>query len=68
MNKIIDIINELRAYDTEREWFEFKVNWFEPVQLGEYISALSNSAAYVGRKKAYIIWGINNKTHAIEKG
>ena len=66
MNKIIAIINELRAYETEREWFEFKVNWFEPAQLGEYISALSNSAAYAGRKKAYFIWGINNKTHAIE--
>ena len=66
MENIRDIIKELRAYETEREWFEFKANWFEPAQLGEYISALSNSAAYVGRKKAYFIWGISNKTHAIE--
>jgi len=26
---IINIIEELRAYDTEREWFEFKENWFQ---------------------------------------
>ena len=26
MRDAIHIINELRAYDLEREWFEFKVN------------------------------------------
>lgn len=29
MRSLVDIVNELRAYDTEREWFEFKENWFE---------------------------------------
>ena len=32
-----DIVNELRLYEAEKEWFEFKVNWFEPQELGEYI-------------------------------
>jgi len=50
MNSIlISKIDELRQYDTEREWFEFKENWNDPRELGEYISAISNSSAYEGR-------------------
>ena len=32
-------IRELISYKEEREYFEFKENWFEPNALGEYISA-----------------------------
>lgn len=60
------IVPELCAYNDEQEWFEFKVNWFEPVALGEYISALSNAAAYHHRKYAFFVWGVNNDTHKIE--
>ncbi len=63
--RLIAKINELRGYRTEREWFEFKVNWFEAAQLGEYISALSNAAACEGRKTGYFIWGIHDETHEI---
>lgn len=59
------IVNELRSYDKEKEWFEFKENWFSPDELGEYISALSNSAAIEGRKFAYFVWGIYDKTHKV---
>lgn len=65
MSKVIEVINELCQYDSEREWFEFKENWYKPDELGEYISALSNSAAYEGRKQGYFIWGVNDKTHEI---
>ena len=65
MSNISQILKELCAYPTEREWFEFKENWFEPEQLGAYISALSNSAASQGRSKAYFVWGVNNETHQI---
>ncbi|MCD7725377.1 MAG: putative DNA binding domain-containing protein [Clostridiales bacterium] len=65
MDMAIDIIKELREYDSEREWFEFKVNWFVADELGEYISALSNSAAIVGRKYAYFVWGVDDKTHEV---
>ena len=63
--RLIHKINELRGYKTEREWFEFKENWFEATKLGEYISALSNAAAYEGQKMGYYIWGIHDKTHEI---
>lgn len=65
MINAIDIINECLSYESEREWFEFKENWFEVNQLGEYISSLSNSAAILGKDYAYMIWGINDKTHEI---
>ena len=60
---LISKIDELRQYDTEREWFEFKENWNDPRELGEYISAISNSSAYEGRECGYVIWGIHDKTH-----
>lgn len=56
---------ELCAYADEQEWFEFKENWFEPVTLGEYVSALSNAAAFHHKKFAYFIWGVNDNTHEI---
>lgn len=62
--KAIDI-DELLKYPYETEWLEFKTNGFNPNELGEYISAMSNTAAYNGKDFAYLIWGIENKTHEI---
>ena len=59
------IVERLLKYDNEKEWFEFKENWFELDELGRYISALANAAAMVGLKYAYLVWGINDKTHEI---
>ncbi len=65
MGRSDEIIEELRKYDSEREWFEFKESWFKADELGEYISALSNSAAIAGKKSAYFVWGINDQSHEI---
>ena len=65
MSEVEKIIDELRNYDFEREWFEFKENWYRANELGEYVSALSNSAAIAGMKNAYFVWGINDKSHEI---
>lgn len=29
MGRSAEIVEELRKYDSEREWFEFKENWFK---------------------------------------
>ena len=63
--KINKIILECLSYEDEREWFKFKENVFKLEYVSEYISVLSNSAAVLGRKYAYLIWGINDKTHEI---
>jgi ATP-dependent DNA helicase RecG len=39
----------------ETEWVEFKVNDCEPEGIGEYLSALSNSAALFEEKLAYMV-------------
>ncbi len=62
---IKEIVLELCAFSAEQEWFEFKENWYEPEQLGEYISALSNAAAFHYRKFAYMVWGINDESHNV---
>jgi len=62
---IRQIVQELCAFHDEQEWFEFKENWYQPEALGEYVSALSNAAAFHHKKYGYFIWGVNDVTHEI---
>lgn len=57
------LVLELSSLSTETEWIEFKTNNNNPEEIGQYISALSNSAAIEGKSNAYMIWGIDDKTH-----
>ena len=50
----------------ETEWVEFKRNRAKEGEIGKYLSALSNSAALLEKRCAYIIWGVDNKTHDIK--
>ena len=59
------LVRELAKLPDETEWIEFKCNNKQPQMIGEYISALSNSAALCERPKAYLIWGIDDETHKI---
>lgn len=59
------LLDELRAFPHETEWVEFKQDRYEPQQIGEYISALSNSACLHGKDLAYLIFGIDNEDHSI---
>jgi predicted HTH transcriptional regulator len=49
----------------ETEWVEFKVDDFNSQEIGEYISALANSAALHQRGSAYIVWGVTDDSHEI---
>lgn len=57
------LISELRAFPNETEWLEFKAN--NAQELGEYISALSNSACIHNKEFAYIVFGVDDRTHRI---
>ena len=59
------LIKELVSLQTETDWLEFKHNNFDAQMIGSDLSALANSAAYRGKDKAYMVWGINNDTHEI---
>ena len=39
------LIDELRKYESENYWLEFKHNNYDPDMIGQDISALSNGAA-----------------------
>ena len=62
---ILSLIYELIKLPNETEWLEFKHNNEDPQMIGEYISALSNSAAINGKTNAYMIWGVDDNTHDI---
>ena len=66
MISVAETLRECLSYPEEREWFEFKENTFERDSVGEYISALSNSAAITGRSFAFMFWGVNDKTHHVK--
>ena len=59
------LVKEFCKLSAETEWLEFKSNAAIANDIGEYISALANSSALIGKTKAYIIWGIDNNTHEI---
>ena len=59
------LVHELVALPTETGWLEHKHNNADPQEIGEYISALANSAALEGKAKAYLLWGVDDTTHAL---
>jgi ATP-dependent DNA helicase RecG len=61
----IDLINELRAQPTEAPWLEFKNNNTDPDMIGKRCSALSNAARIESRDCAYMVWGIEDGSHAV---
>ena len=62
---LVSIVQELRKLPRETEWVEFKHNKDNPEEIGEYISALANAAALLGKVNAYVVWGVDNQTHDI---
>ena len=63
--RINDIIKELCNLSNELEYVEFKHNNARPEEIGEYISALSNSAALFNQEHGFLVWGVDNTTHDI---
>lgn len=59
------LVKELVKYPRETEWLEFKHNNFDPKMIGQDISALANSATLCEKSCAYMLWGIDDKTHEI---
>lgn len=51
------LLRELCRLSNETEWVEFKHNNADAPMIGEYVSALSNSAALLGKQSAYVVWG-----------
>lgn len=59
------LLKRLLALPHETEWVEWKENDCRPDDIGEYLSALSNSAALHGKEAGYIVWGIRDGTREV---
>lgn len=59
------ILADIQASPTECEWVEIKHNNHVPQSIGEYVSALSNGAAYMGQSRGYMAWGLDDASHKI---
>jgi len=60
------MIDILLQEPQESEWLEFKENNIQPQLLGEYLSALSNSACLHNQEYGYLVFGVENTTHKIK--
>ena len=60
-----ELVKSLASRDSEDQWYEFKENLSNPDDIGEYISSLANSAMLADKRKAYLIFGVQDKTHKI---
>jgi len=57
-----DLLERLLRESNECEWIEFKANNGDPDMIGRTIAACANAAILKERDRAYIVWGIENKT------
>ncbi|MEK1722661.1 RNA-binding domain-containing protein [Staphylococcus aureus] len=68
MNKedyLKNIVSEKISNGAEDSTTEFKVNNDDPKTIGEYISALGNSATLEDKDYAYMIWGIEDESKKV---
>ncbi len=61
----LKLLKKLVALDNETETVEFKENNFCKEEIGKRISALSNSANLLDKKRAYLVFGVKDDTHEI---
>ena len=56
------LIDALTAKPKETEWLEFKHNFHSKEEIGERISALSNSAYLCNMPFGYIVFGVDDES------
>jgi ATP-dependent DNA helicase RecG len=64
-SKPLNLLQHLLSLGKEPEWLEFKHNNSDPISIGEYISALANSAALHQQPYGYLVWGVEDSTKDI---
>jgi ATP-dependent DNA helicase RecG len=59
------VLESLLRLPREQATVEFKSNWEQADDIGQYISALANAAALHGHDRAWVIWGVNDTSRAV---
>ena len=67
IEELKEILAKLQSLTAETEVVEFKeaANSYDFTKLGKYFSALSNEASLKGNHCAWLVFGVENKKHAI---
>lgn len=60
-----ELLVELLTESAESEWLEFKENNDQPELIGQYLSALSNSACLHGKQYGYLVYGVRDGSQEI---
>jgi len=63
---LLETLDRLRRLPYEAATVEFKLNWDLASDIGQYISAVGNAAALDGHDRAWIVWGVHDKTHEVK--
>lgn len=62
---LVVVLDRLRSSSRETSVVEFKSNLNDPEQIGQYVSALANTAALEQRNRAWLVWGVEDGTHEV---
>ena len=56
------LLRRLLLEPSENDWLEFKHNNADPDRIGEWVSACANAAILASVERAYMVWGVEDKT------
>ena len=59
------LVSRLISLPKETEWVEFKHNFHSEEEIGQRLSALSNSAALQNKPFGYLVFGVEDGSHAV---
>ena len=62
---LLETLDRLRRLPREQGTVEFKSNFDDPQGIGQYISALANTAALQGHDRAWVVWGVSDDVHEV---
>jgi len=62
LSRLLDV---LVALPKETEWVEFKANFHSEGEIGERLSALSNSSCLLDKSFGYLVFGVQDGTHEV---
>ena len=59
------LLKRLAQEPNESAWLEFKHNNSSPDMIGQWASACANAAILAGKERAFIVFGVDNKSRAL---
>jgi ATP-dependent DNA helicase RecG len=62
---LLDTLSALLRLPREQGTVEFKSNLVDPEDIGQYLSALANTAALHGHHRAWLVWGVADDDHRV---